>query len=455
MEPKFIIFWLVALVGIPIGTALCLHYPRFRQFLFIAMIWCTAEPDLVSINFLSREFYRAMTRGIEISLADICALSLAFYFILDKAKKVRRIPPLLFLFVLYLAVACTSWILAAPNLSVPDAATYIPYPEFETKLYPLFELSKMFRGIIIFWVVYQFCLEEKNIPVVVLALGFTTAFLTYIVIFDRYVLGINRVKATLGHPNTLATYMAMMGTFLFAFSVAARQWFRSFLILMPVGFAGVCVIMTISRGGLMALALGMALVFSMLIIRNVSVKNGVLIFLGVLFATGMLGYAANTLMHRFFGEQDAEADLEYRGKYNSEAKLMATEHLFGIGPGNFSAWSWNGYAETVDPDLPPGTPPHNLWFLTLGEMGWPGLICFALLWLRFYQIVLPFCLLGKSGYFHTAVVAGTCATLAGHLQNALQLGFRQSPLFFLNHVFLAVALASVASDPKLKRWLLA
>jgi hypothetical protein len=41
----------------------------------------------------------------------------------------------------------------------------------------------------------------------------------------------------------------------------------------------------------------------------------------------------------------------------------------------------------------------------------------------------------------TVVIAGTCATLAGQVQNMLQLGFRQRPLYFLNHICLGMAVA--------------
>jgi hypothetical protein len=42
------------------------------------------------------------------------------------------------------------------------------------------------------------------------------------------------------------------------------------------------------------------------------------------------------------------------------------------------------YAAEVDPDSFPGDPAHNNWYLTLGELGRPGLVALALLWLRFF-----------------------------------------------------------------------
>jgi hypothetical protein len=74
----------------------------------------------------------------------------------------------------------------------------------------------------------------------------------------------------------------------------------------------------------------------------------------------------DTLLNRFVKQQSAADDMAYRGLYNSEARLMAKEHPWGVGFGNFSAWSWYRYAEQVDPDLPPGTPAHNNWYLNLG-----------------------------------------------------------------------------------------
>ena len=63
---------------------------------------------------------------------------------------------------------------------------------------------------------------------------------------------------------------------------------------------------------------------------------------------------------------------------------MAKENVVGVGIGNFSAWSWLKYAAQVDEQLPPGTPPHNLWFINLGELGYPGLLAFILIWIKFY-----------------------------------------------------------------------
>ena len=235
--------------------------------------------------------------------------------------------------------------------------------------------------------------------------------------------------------------MAMSGTFLFSILLAERRWRRVALMCAGIGFAGVGVVMTISRGGLAALIIGLGLSFLFLVWRNITIKNAFLLLLGGLAGTAVLAAAADTLLHRFVGEQDATGDLEYRMYYNDQAKLMASDHLFGVGMGNFSAFSWDGYAARVDPDNPPGTPAHNIWFLTLGETGYPGLAAFAFFWLRFIALSAPLVLWRLRGLPHAAAVGAVLLCLVCHVQSMVQLSFRQTPIFFLMMVAISIVAA--------------
>jgi O-antigen ligase len=208
-----------------------------------------------------------------------------------------------------------------------------------------------------------------------------------------------------------------------------------------IGLAGLSVVMTISRGGLAALILGLGLSFLLLGWRNISIKNVVIVSLGALAGVVVLIAAADTLLERFMGEQDAAGDLEYRMYYNNQAKLMASERLFGVGPGNFSALSWDRYASMVDPDNPPGTPAHNIWFLTLGETGYPGFIIFLGLWLRFFLMAAPLILWRLDGMELAATTGATILCFVCHVQAMVQLSFRQTPIFFMLMISLAIVAA--------------
>ena len=343
---------------------------------------------------------------------------------------------------LYLLAGFVSWTLTGPSLPVPEAAIQVPYTHFEVGLYPLFELCKIVRGYFLFWVIVNYVRNESTSKDLLWGIAVTVVYMGYLTLSSRYLYGVNRVKATLGHPNTLATYMAMLGSFCFAFVL----YFRSVLPSLFWGFltmlSAIGVILTISRGGLAALVVGVWLNTMVLLPRHLNLKNMALILLSVLVAGAILTAALDTLAGRFVGEQNAADDLAYRGKYNAEAKLMVRDHFFGVGLGNFSAESWTRYAEQVDPDLPPGTPAHNNWFLTLGEMGWPGVAALGLFWLRFFHLVIPFYVRGKKSLLSTLAMAGCTAIIVNHIQSLLQLGYRQTPLFFMTMIFMGLGIAA-------------
>ncbi|MCF7849831.1 MAG: O-antigen ligase family protein [Kiritimatiellales bacterium] len=450
MELKFIIFYLTILVGVPLGTILCVLYRPLLRFVVVLMVWATCVPEYVGINFVSREFYRSATRGIEFSLVDICALIIFFAMLLQRDRpKFRWFPPLTITYGIYILMGFISWTLVGPNFETPDELVLdflnrhgvAYYHEFEINLYPLFELSKILRGAFIFLVLVNYIRSDKEIGTMSTAFLVTTLYVSVEALHERYVLGENRVAATLGHANSLSTYMAMMGTVMFGFMLYREKAIKTLLFGGAAALAAVTVILTVSRGGLIALAFGLWLVTTSLLHRYISIQSIVALILGMLVAGAMLFMAADTLGERFFEARDTLADIEYRGLYNKEAKLMAEDHTCGVGLGNFSAWSWRTYAEDVDPDLPPGTPAHNLWFLTLGEVGVPGLVAFSIYWFRFYLIGIPFTLRRRTEMTYAAGAIAVIATMVCHVQNMLQLGYRQTPMFFMNKMLMAIVVA--------------
>ncbi len=64
---------LVALFG---GVIVTSCSKRIRDIFFVGMILLAPMTEDYDVNFLSRDFYRGTTRGIEISLVDVIALSL-------------------------------------------------------------------------------------------------------------------------------------------------------------------------------------------------------------------------------------------------------------------------------------------------------------------------------------------------------------------------------------------
>lgn len=449
MEFKFIVFYATYLIGIPAAVLAGILFRPVNKLLVAVMCFSLCYPDRFSVNFVSREGYRMATRGFEFSLFDACTIALFLIMVLrPRGERFRWFPPLTLTYGLLILFALFSWMLTPGNLPVPSAALYLAegrgsefYSHFETSLYPLFEIVKMLRGAFAYLVVVNFLRKEEHFRALAAALLLAVLVISTEAILDRYLRGFHRISATLGHPNSLGTFMAMAGTFLFGITLSKPTFVPAGTFAIGTAAAFVSIILSISRGALAALVLGLWLDVTALFHRFLSLKNFFILFAGSLTVLALFYMAADTITARFLTEQDAIDDLHYRGLYNEEAKLMAQDRVFGVGLGNFSAYSWLGYAARVGLDSP-GAPAHNLWYLVLGEMGWPGLIVFIAYWLRFYQLSIPFFFRLRSSFITAVATSAALSTLIGHVQNALQLSYRQTAMYMLNKILIGMAVAA-------------
>lgn len=458
MDPKILLFNAAFLFGIPAAIFAGLVFRPFKKILVAIMCFSLCYPESLTINFFSRESYRMATRGFELGLFDVCVIALFFILVLNQQEhRFRWFPPLTIVFGLYLAFGFISWALTPGNIPVPGIATaaytragYEYYDYFETSLYPLFTLSKFLRGGLVYLVMVNFLHKEEHFRTLISALLMVIFIITVDALMDRYIDGSHRISATMGHPNSLGTFMGMMGTLMFGVTLLRTTFFSSGTFGIATASCLVCVLLTISRGALAAMVLGLWIDVSALFHRYLNIKNVTILIVGSLVVLTMFFMAADTITTRFLTQQDAVSDIHYRGLYNEEARMMSRDHAFGVGLGNFSAYSWLKYGAAVELDEY-GTPAHNLWFLTLGEVGFPGLIAFIIYWLRFYSIGLPFLFRQRRELIYAVAASATAATMIGHIQNMLQLSYRQTSIYMLNKILMAIVVAAWYIDRQARR----
>jgi hypothetical protein len=449
MELKYILFYTAFLFGIPGFILAGLVVKPFKKFIVTLMCFTLAYPQQLTVNFVSRETYRMTTRGFELGLFDVCIISLFFILVLQQHEhRFRWFPPLTIIYGLYLLIGFISWGLTPGDIPVPGIATALYsrsgldfYTSFETSLYPLFTLTKFLRGGLTYLVMVNFLRDEEHFRTLISALLMVIVVITVEALIDRYISGYHRVSATLGHPNSLGTFMGMLGTLMFGVALMRNAFFSSATFGIATAASLVCVLLTISRGALAALVMGLWIDVSALFHRYVNFKNITILMGGSLVVLALFFMAADTITARFLVQQDAVSDIEYRGLYNEEARMMARDHALGVGLGNFSAYSWIKYGPAVGLNEY-GTPAHNLWYLTLGEVGYPGLFAFILYWLRFYSIGLPFLFRQRRELIYAVATAAVAATMIGHIQNMLQLSYRQTAIFMLNKILMAMVVAA-------------
>jgi hypothetical protein len=181
-------------------------------------------------------------------------------------------------------------------------------------------------------------------------------------------------------------------------------------------------------------------------------------------AVGAVAKSWETLSSRF-AESSLEEEYKHgrnqgRGYYIRIAGAIVNEHLFGVGPNNWSYWVSNQYgprlgykfapyrgtdrwprfevAADANVDDPQAAPAHSLAALTVGEMGVGGLILMMLLWLRWFQMGLSFLWKRTPDPMRRIGVGILFGTGGIFLQSFTEWVYYQTPIFFTFHIMLGV-----------------
>jgi hypothetical protein len=391
MEQKHIEFLLIFAALLPIGTLFAKRYSRFRDFLVVLAIWMTIKLDSFDINLIGRRFYRAATRGIEISFVDLVAIILLLT--VPKSGRSER-PATYWLIWAYIAYA---------GLSIPLS---------EPMLFGTFELVKLLRGLLIFAAIARYVRGVRELRVLMIGVVLTVFYQAYFALEQRYVQGIHRIPGTLDHPNNLATFANFCAPILLTAALAdyPKKYTRAFV----AGFAlcAVCVILTISRTGFAVIGLTTLLVVATCVKVEFTPKKAAMALVAVILVAGALFKAQDSLASRYGSatlEEEAKSD-RGRGLYFRLGAAVFAERPFGVGLNNWS-WvvtndfypvlglpnkpyentdvDWSKYSENEAENMV-APPAHNLWILTLGEVGIIGFGLFVAIWYRWMSMSFRF-----------------------------------------------------------------
>lgn len=389
-----VIFWFSCILVIPMAVLACRVWRPVMDLLFVVLIWSLCHPNLLGISFFTDPLYRAAIRGFEVHLADLIAIVLAIAMLMRwREYRPRWILPFTVPYALMLILGFLSWVVAEHSLAVPGVRQFEGFtarpPDievFSTGIYPLYELFRIVRGFFLFWVVANFIRDRWSLKVFCTGIVVTVSYAVVYALIQRYAFGQYRVAAGLMHPNDFGVFCGMLGAVLLPLTFQAKNTYLSLL----YGFLATAliavVVMTVSRSAVVAYVAAIAATLLFALRYHRSGRNGLLLGLGVLGLAFVLAVGYDTLLDRFYYRSSIEGSLVERNLFNEQAVLMAQDHFLGVGLGNFSAWSWEKYADLMPLDVEPGVPAHNIFYLTLGELGYLGLILLLAIWVRFYQL---------------------------------------------------------------------
>ena len=430
METKQLIFLAITVAFIPFASWFGIRYRWAERLLVVGTFFSTSY--LIDINFVSMEWYRGDTRGFEFGVTDWMVISLIIVMAKSprwRKQKLEIFPPNAPLMLTYFALALVSLM-----------AAYVP-------VYAGFGVFKLLRAFAVYWVAYNYLRSEEDVQFILMILAAIVAMEFLIVLKQRFS-GIYRAPGTTPHSNTLAVYVNMFNMLFFSFMLGEKSK-RALIYWACVGMGSLIVLATFSRGALVTMIMGYALVVMLSYFDKVKAHKTRVIGILFLVSLPVVVKVAPAIIDRFLNAPEASG--ESRHLANDAAKAMANDHLFGVGINNYShAINDTEYIRFIDNPVDRGIV-HNVYLLHACEMGWPGLIVFLVMIGNFFLIGLRMIRKRRDNtlsYFATGIVV---AMFALWFQSLLEWLFRQTYItvqFFMLAGFLA-ALARV--DKQMRR----
>jgi len=404
METKQLVFIVLTMGIIPSTVWLGITYKWAERGLVAGAFLSTSY--LIDINFVSMEMYRGDTRGFEFGSTDWMIISLFLVMLISprwRRRKITLLPPNSGLAITYFLVALLSALVS-----------YV-------QVYAGFGLVKIFRGMVVFLVAYNYLNEEEDLRFLITILG-SIIVLEFVFVVEQRLTGLYRATGTTPHSNTLAGYLNMINMVFFALLLGDKSRQRMYWVLLAMG--SLMVLATFSRGAIVAMLAGYSLVIILSYKDKINARKSRLLLLLAIISVPVFAKVGPALVERFLYAPEESG--EGRHLANIAAISMANDHVLGVGLNNYShVINETEYTRFIDDPVDRGIV-HNIYLLHASEMGWGGLLVYVLLMGNFVR--LGYRSVGKSEneFIGSVAVGITSAIVVLCLQGSLEWFFRQT-----------------------------
>ncbi len=429
-ELKYIIFFTVLILGVPFNYMMVKKYPKYEKVLWFLLLFFTC--NMIDINFVSMEEYRGTSKGFEIGMVDIVVFSLLAVVIGRKDKYPIKRPPGTFLYFTYFFFSLLSLV------------------NSDVLVYSFFELWKMLRMYIFFYVVYNMIRRFEDITELMVSISLITIFITYVVLKQKYLMGIFQTYGPFPHQNSLVLYMIIFGAMLLSILLNKEDG-KLFYWLPVFGMAGIDIISTLSRGGMAMFALAVFIVFFLSYSSKFTLRKLGITFLFLALGSGVLYKAMDTITERV--ETAPEESLDVRVQLAIAAQKMANDKILGVGLNNFGLkindpYPYGNHIPKKDA-YEKGGLVETIYLMIAAETGWHNLGVFIIFILYFYgKNVRNYFRLKGSQYRYIPIgIAGGLTAI--YIQSTLEWVLKQTNNFYqLMFVFAVIAAVSKLLDQK-------
>ena len=429
-ELKYFVFFSVLLVGVPVGYFLALRYQWIEKLVFFLFVFFTCE--MIDINFVSMETYRGTSKGFEFGRVDI-----AMYIILMLSIKrasyygIRWFPPGSPLYLCYFLLSMAS---------IVHSDVYI---------YSGFEVVKMLRMLLYFWIAYQYIQTEDQLETFMGAVAIVIFYIFMSVFKQKYLFGMFQAMGPFPHQNSLTMYISILGSLALSRALNHRNsnatlWFLLF------GMTAFCVLSTLSRAGLALFAMNCTIVFfiSMLLRDEEQVllrkRKWIILIIMPLVGSAALYKASDSIIERFMTAPE-ESGLTRIYLAQAAAK-MANENILGVGLNNFGHKINDPYpyGDHIPKEISRDSSRRGLvetaYLMIAAEAGWITLGVFFVMLMYFYFVNIGNLIRLKNHPARYIAVALVGALTQVYLQTTLEWVIKQTNNFYqLMFVFALIA----------------
>lgn len=393
---KYAVFALTLLAAFPAAVFGSMSR-RILAVMMALMFVVVLKFDSMAVNFISYEFYRGTSRGMEVSLAYIIALAVFLAVVMARSSRGIRYPSILaswgtWLFLAYFVWGCVSAVANNNMHVVPEALVegrLVADFRLQGRMLSFFELWKMGMMFLVYIAVHAYLSYQKDVRAILRAVSFVCIVCFLMVVHEHYS-GIYQVRGPFPHQNSLAMFMMLVGPVLFGVYLnVSGSGFRNLCMIAFVG-ASASLFRTYSRASILCYPVAVGLVGSVSLLTRLTSRK--VRRLMPLVLIGMLGITLllPRIIDRFENAPVSSGDKRLffaRTALNTIADYPVT----GVGINNWAVFL-NERTEYLDDD-PSGLDEkgdmgivETIYLLTAAECGWVGL-ALLLSWFLYYWFV--------------------------------------------------------------------
>ncbi len=392
-----------------LGWALAKRRAAERAALCLLVFMTSWFPGKLTLMLDSVELYRGHTKGFEFSLLVALGIALTVCSFVNRPPDFRRMPPGLWLYLLYCGVSCLS-LAAAPN-----------------PVFGLMALWKFSSAALVFAGACHAFRDETDLRWVLRTLAGSLILQALVCVKMRYLDGRWQVHGWFEHQNPMTMWAYLCALPLLAVALApGTSRNDTLLFLTATAATAVAILLSVSRAGLAAFVCGSALVTVLAHLRGVTVRKFAITGLGATAAllAGLL--ALDSLMARVQEDRQRENERDLRAVLNQQSAAMLRDSSVGIGWNNFGIvnslpheryvslmmdWDAERGFRIIDENYEAAPLTESLYWLLLSETGYPGLVSY----LAFLAITLWWAARGLVRHWNTTLgyfIGGVLVALA-------------------------------------------